>query len=158
MKMRLSAACFVLLAFCLSFADDDHHHMDPNEKLGSVQFPISCSAESQKPFERAVAMLHSFEYEQAESGFKQVAAKDPKCAMAYWGQSLTLFHLLWARPSAADLQRGHELAQKAQQLKPKTKREQEYVDAVVTLYQTGESRTQKASRQLRQCHGESGQR
>ncbi len=138
MKMRLSAACFVLLAICLSFADDDHHHMDPNEKLGSVQFPISCAAESQKPFERAVAMLHSFEYEQAESGFKQVGAKDPKCAMAYWGQSLTLFHLLWARPSAADLQRGHELAQKAHELKPKTKREQEYVDAVVTLYQTGD--------------------
>jgi tetratricopeptide (TPR) repeat protein len=138
MKMRLSAACFVLLAICLSFADDDHHHMDPNEKLGSVQFPISCAAESQKPFERAVAMLHSFEYEQAESGFKQVAAKDPKCAMAYWGQSLTLFHLLWARPSAADLKRGHELAQKAHELRPKTKREQEYVDAVVTLYQTGD--------------------
>jgi hypothetical protein len=139
MNLRFLAACLVLLACSLSLvADDDHHHMDPNEKLGSVQFPISCGAESQKPFERAVAMLHSFEYEQAESGFKQVAAKDPKCAMAYWGEAMTLFHLLWARPSKADLQHGNELAQKAQELKPKTKREQEYVDAVSALYQTGE--------------------
>jgi tetratricopeptide (TPR) repeat protein len=139
MNLRFTAACLVLFACSLSLvADDDHHHMDPNEKLGSVQFPISCAAESQKPFERAVAMLHSFEYEQAESGFKQVAAKDPKCAMAYWGESLTLFHLLWARPSKADLQRGNELAQKAHELKPKTKREQEYVDAVAVLYQNGE--------------------
>jgi tetratricopeptide (TPR) repeat protein len=139
MNLRFMAACLVLFASSISvFADDDHHRMDPNGKLGSVQFPISCSAESQQPFERAVAMLHSFEYEQAESGFKQVAAKDPKCAMAYWGQSLTLFHLLWARPSAGDLKRDHELAQKAHKLKPKTKREQEYVDAVVTLYQTSD--------------------
>jgi tetratricopeptide (TPR) repeat protein len=139
MKMRLSAACFVLLAFCLSFADDNHHHMDPNEKLGSVSFPISCSPESQKPFERAVAMLHSFEYEQAESGFKQVAASDPQCSMAYWGEAMTLFHLLWSRPTAADMKRGDELAHKAQQLKPKTKREQEYVRAVEVLYKPSES-------------------
>jgi hypothetical protein len=67
-----------------------------------------------------------------------VAAKDPQCAMAYWGQAMTLFHLLWSRPTAADMKRGDELAHKAQQLKPKTKREQEYVDAVSALYQTGE--------------------
>ena len=141
MNLRLTAACLILFACSMSaFADDDHHHMGPNDKLGSVSFPISCKPESQKPFELSIAMLHSFEYEQAESGFKQVAAKDPQCAMAYWGQSLTLFHLLWSRPSKADLQRGHELAEKAQQLKPgtKTKREQEYIDAVVTLYQAGD--------------------
>ena len=139
MNLRFTAACLVLFACSISvFADDNHHHMDPNDKLGSVSFPISCATESQKPFERAVAMLHSFEYEQAESGFKQVAAKDPKCAMAYWGEAMTLFHLLWSRPTAADMKRGDELAHKAQQLKPKTKREQEYVDAVSALYQTGE--------------------
>jgi tetratricopeptide (TPR) repeat protein len=141
MNLRLTAVCLTLFACSLSaFGDDDHHHMGRNDKMGNVSFPISCAPESQKPFELSVAMLHSFEYEQAESGFKQVAAKDPQCAMAYWGQSLTLFHLLWARPSKADLQRGNELAQKAQQLKPgtKTKREQEYIDAVSALYQTGE--------------------
>ncbi len=161
MNLRLTAACLILFACSMSaFADDDHHHMGPNDKLGSVSFPISCKPESQKPFELSIAMLHSFEYEQAESGFKQVAAKDPQCAMAYWGQSLTLFHLLWSRPSKADLQRGHELAEKAQQLKPgtKTKREQEYVDAVVTLYQAGDLEHKKRLANYATAHGDGRQR
>ncbi len=137
-KMRLASLFAVVLACSfVALTDDDHHHMDANEKLGSVSFPVSCAPESQKPFERAIAMLHSFEYEQAESGFKQVATQDPQCAMAYWGQAMTLFHLLWARPSEADMKHGAELAQKAQQLKPKTKREREYIKAVAVLYQTG---------------------
>jgi len=32
-------------------------------------------------------MLHSFEYEDAEATFAAVARRDPKCAMAYWGEA-----------------------------------------------------------------------
>ena len=30
------------------------------EKIGQVTFPVSCAPAMQKPFERAVALLHSF--------------------------------------------------------------------------------------------------
>ena len=61
----------LLLAF-LSFppavfgqSEEQHHHADTvrAEQYGSVHFPISCSGQVQQSFERGVAMLHSFEYE-----------------------------------------------------------------------------------------------
>src|SRR5713226_8586149 len=65
----------LLLAF-LSFppavfgqSEEQHHHADTvrAEQYGSVHFPISCSGQVQQSFERGVAMLHSFEYEDADA-------------------------------------------------------------------------------------------
>jgi hypothetical protein len=36
-------------------ANEGHQHFDPNEKVGTVSFPISCVPATQKPFERSVA-------------------------------------------------------------------------------------------------------
>ncbi len=136
MNLRALVPYFALIVFSLPmFADDPHHHMmDPNEKLGSVSFPISCAAEVQRPFERAVALLHSFEYESANNQFREVVKKNPQCAMAYWGQAMSLYHQLWNRPSKEDLKRGGELIGKAQQLKASTLREREYMDALAVFY------------------------
>lgn len=123
------AACWLAL-----FADDSHSHLTPGEKLGIVSFPISCAPGVQKPFERGVALLHSFEYEAADDQFKEVAKQDPGCAMADWGQAMSLYHQLWNTPTKADLQRGRELMAQAQELKPKTKRESEYIGALDVFY------------------------
>lgn len=137
MKLR-SFALILLSLFCALtvFADDVHHHdaHDPNEKLGTVNFPTSCTAEAQRPFERGLALLYSFEYESAENQFKDVAAQDPKCAMAYWGQAMSLYHQLWSRPSKEDLKNGHELVEKARQLKPPTPPEHDYIAAIAVFY------------------------
>lgn len=125
----------LILALLPALADDQHHHMmDPNEKLGSVTFATSCAAEVQKPFERGVALLHSFEYESADKQFQEVAKKDQKCAMAYWGRAMSLYHQLWNRPPKEDLKRGQELIGKAQQLKAGSAREREYIDALAVFY------------------------
>ena len=84
-------ACVLLFSVLISFtafADDDdknhHHHEDLTEtQLGTVHFPVSCSASVQKPFARGVALLHSFWYEEAEKEFLQIAKDDPHCAMAH---------------------------------------------------------------------------
>ncbi len=139
--MKLRILFFFLLIACWSFslrADDGHSHMAPGEKLGSVSFPISCAAAVQKPFERGVALMHSFEYESAENQFKEVAKQDPGCAMAYWGQALSLYHQLWSRPTKADLKRGNDLLSHAQELNPKTARESEYVSALAAFYRDAE--------------------
>ena len=65
-------ACLLLGTVCAlpGFALDDEmhgHHHDPNEQLGKVSFPISCEPGSQAAFERGVALLHSFGYEEAGS-------------------------------------------------------------------------------------------
>jgi hypothetical protein len=144
MNLRSFAVCFLLAFSSLSlFADDDHHHgTDPNEKLGSVSFPISCAADVQKPFERGVALMHSFEYEPAENAFKEVAAHDPQCAMAYWGQAMSIFHSLWTRLHKEELAKGRALLEKAKaaenqanaQGRPTSERERDYIKALTVLY------------------------
>jgi hypothetical protein len=121
-------------------ADDVHHHdaHDANEKLGTVNFPTSCTPEAQKRFERGLALLYSFEYEVADNQFQEVAASDPQCAMAYWGRAMTLFHQLWNRTSDEDLKRGHDLTEKARRLHPATAREREYIEAAAVYYRSSD--------------------
>jgi len=116
--------------------DDDmgHHHHDPNEKLGKVSFPISCTPASQSGFERGVALLHSFGYEEAEEQFTEVAKKDPACAMAHWGVAMSLFHQIWERPEDAILKRGHDEIEQAQKIGAKTERERGYIAALGAFY------------------------
>ena len=128
----------VLPLFCLSAAvaaDEGHqHHHDATEQLGKVSFPISCAPAVQKPFERGVALLHSFGYEEAEEQFQQVAKQDPSCAMAHWGVAMSLYHEIWERPQDTTLKRGWEEVQEAQKLGAKTGRERGYIAAVAAFY------------------------
>src|SRR5260370_10647831 len=134
MKLRSAGGVLSLTLWSLTAVADDMHHHDLGEKLGTVSFPISCSPAVQKPFERGLALLYSFEYEEADNQFKAVAAKDAKCAMAYWGQAMSLYHQLWARPGKEDLKRGADLLVRAKGLKPATGREREYIDALTVFY------------------------
>lgn len=63
--------------------------------LGTVNFTTSCSPAVSSDFNHAVALLHSFEYDEARAAFSAVLKKDPKCAMAAWGEAMTYFHGLW---------------------------------------------------------------
>ena len=135
MNPRITALFFSLLITALpALADGGHHHLMPGDTVGTVSFPTSCSPAVQKSFEHGVALLHSFEYEMADNEFKAVAEHDPRCAMAYWGQAMTLYHQLWDRPSKENLKEGAELLKKAADLKPKTAREREYIDALTIFY------------------------
>jgi peroxiredoxin len=59
------------------------------EGTGSVQFPVTTSSElAQKFFTQGVGQLHGFWYFEAERSFRQAAAIDPECAMAYWGMAM----------------------------------------------------------------------
>jgi len=67
----LITALTILLSTAVVMAYDDA------ENLGQVQFPVSCSSEAQTPFNRAVALLHSFWYADAVKGFTTVTEADP---------------------------------------------------------------------------------
>jgi tetratricopeptide (TPR) repeat protein len=103
--------------------------------LGKVQFPVSCSAEAQPEFNRAVALLHHMTYPQAKIAFEHVAELDPQCAMAHWGVAMTLFQPLWpTRPGPAELQQGWESVQKAKALAPPTEREKLFIAAAEAFF------------------------
>src|SRR5579864_683239 len=133
MKRLLCLALFVSLLHPTSFTDDEknHHHEDLTEtQLGTVHFPVSCSASVQKPFERGVALLHSFWYEEAEKDFLDIAKDDPKCAMAHWGVAMSLWHQLWNQPDAKVIARGAKEIKAGQKLqKTATAREKAYLAA-----------------------------
>jgi tetratricopeptide (TPR) repeat protein len=129
----LSLASLSVASLLLSAQEPQHHH-DVDEKVGSVTFTTSCAPEVQSQFERGVALLYSFEYEMADAQFEEVAKKDPRCAMAYWGQAMTLYHELWDRPSKAALAQGAELLAKARSLQPPTARERDYILALSVFY------------------------
>jgi Tfp pilus assembly protein PilF len=66
--------------------------------LGRVDFPTSCSAEAQPLLDKALALLHSFQYMEARQTFEQAQAADSKCAMAHWGKAMSLYEQLWMFP------------------------------------------------------------
>lgn len=116
-------------AFCLSA------NVTQPKRLGEVHFTVSCSPKVQKSFETAVALLHSFQYEEAQKAFDEVTQQDPQCAMAWWGKAMSLYHQLWDWPSAATLKTGREDIEKARRLGAKTRREREYIAAAAAFYQ-----------------------
>ena len=57
---------------------------------GKVCFPVTTTnAEAQAFIEQGVGQLHGFWYFESERSFRQAAALDPECAMAYWGMALS---------------------------------------------------------------------
>jgi tetratricopeptide (TPR) repeat protein len=128
----------LLLAFP-AFADDEQghqHHEDLNQtQLGTVRFPVSCAAAVQKPFQRGVALLHSFWYEEAEKEFLQIAKDDQHCAMAHWGVAMSLWHQLWNQPDETVIAHGLDEVHKAQaEDKKVTARERDYIAAIAAFY------------------------
>ena len=122
-----------------AFGDDEHghaHHEDlTTAQIGTVNFPVSCSAPVQKPFERGVALLHSFWYEEAQKEFQQIAVDDPNCVMAHWGVAMSLWHQLWNEPGEPVLQQGRdELHQAKTTDGTTTPREKAYLAAISAFY------------------------
>jgi tetratricopeptide (TPR) repeat protein len=99
-----------------------------------VNFKVSCTPPAQKQFNRAVAWLHSFEYEEAEKVFTEVAVTDPRCGMAYWGIAVSNYHPLWAPPTPAQLQTAASAVEKAKALSATTQRERDYIAAIEVFY------------------------
>jgi tetratricopeptide (TPR) repeat protein len=144
--LTLTAPFIVAILFATSTAAQEHTHpRDATERLGTVHFATSCAPEVAPHFNRAVALLHSFEFGSAIRAFRDVLARDSTCAMAHWG--LALSH--WSNPVApgnralAVLQRGREAAQTAARLAATvSERERAYISAVGQLYADHETRDQ----------------
>ncbi len=122
-----------------AIADDDQnhpHHEDlTTAQLGTVDFSVSCAPDVQKPFQRGVALLHSFWYEEAEKEFTQIAVDDPHCMMAHWGVAMSLWHQLWNNPDPKVIQRGLDEVHEAKTTDgPTTPREQAYLSAIAAFY------------------------
>lgn len=128
----------VVFASSASMLMAQHHHHgaeggDPNaalEKFGSVHMPISCAASVQVPFERGIALMHSFWYEEAIKQFQAVAVADPQCAMAQWGLAMAEWRPFWDGMPEERRKAGIVEIDKATALNAKTDRERRYIGAL----------------------------
>lgn len=126
-----AAGCLFMLA---AAAQDHPPHARP-ETLGTVNFSTACAPAVQPDFNRAVALLHSFQFGPATGGFRSVLARDPDCGVAYWGIALAS----WSNPfagfkSPAQLAQGLQAVEAGRAHPPKTARERAYIAAVAHLY------------------------
>ncbi|HET6796245.1 MAG TPA: hypothetical protein VFH40_03715 [Gemmatimonadales bacterium] len=118
-----------------SEAHEHMAHAHGKGQLGTVSFTVSCDPEAGRRFQRAMAALHSFWWEEAESGFNRVLEADPKCGMADWGLALNAWgNPFVTGPSGAALARGAEAAAKAESLSARTPRERGFIAATAALY------------------------
>lgn len=101
--------------------------------FGDVKFSVSCAYDSRKTFDLAIALLHSFEYEEAQRAFVHVIDIDPDCAMAYWGVAMSMYHSLWSPPSETELIKGNKLLKIADGLE-KSEQEAKYISAIKAFY------------------------
>lgn len=107
----------------------------PDGQFGKISFTASVPEEFRSDFNIAVALLHSFEYDESEKVFAKIVDKAPDCAMAWWGVAMSNFHPLWAPPVPAELEKGAKAVQIARSIDKKTKRESDYIEAIATFYQ-----------------------
>ncbi|MDB5208911.1 MAG: hypothetical protein JWR72_3986 [Flavisolibacter sp.] len=105
------------------------------EMFGAVSFSASVPPKLQTYFNTAIALLHSFEYDEAEKMFAKVIDGAPSCAMAYWGVAMCNFHSLWAPPTEKELQKGIKAIEIARSISTKTKREADYIEAIAAFYE-----------------------
>jgi hypothetical protein len=104
-------------------------------QFGTVAFSLSCSEKVRENFNLATALLHSFEYTEAEKIFAKVIDVDPECVMAYWGVAMCNFHPLWSPPNQTDLQKGYKVVTLARSIVTDTStRESDYLEAIATIY------------------------
>ena len=133
-RNKLIAA--VLLVFTEARGMTQEHPHGNGEKLGEVHLATSCNEPARSDFNRAVALLHSFQFSRAIEGFNAVLREDSTCAIAYWGIALSD----WGNPFAPGiidmrlLQLGRESDERGERTGAKTDRERAYLEAVGKLY------------------------
>ena len=148
--MRRSSRVAIITAVALPAALSAQQHQHPaggQERLGTVHFPTSCAPRVAPTFDRAIALLHSFEFGAAIRAFEQVLADDSTCAMAWWGIALSRWTnpmVINIRPPAL-LERGRQAVDAGALVAARaTARERAYLAAVAKLYADHERLDQRA--------------
>jgi hypothetical protein len=143
--ISIAVVALFLVAAVPAAAQHDHAGQ-AGEKLGTVDFRTSCNPSVRADFNRAVALLHSFEFGSAIQAFSGVLEKEPSCGIAYWGIVLSN----WTNPfggirQPAVIERGQAAIAKARAATGLKfdERERAYFDAALMLFEGAPARPQR---------------
>lgn len=113
----------------------------PDAQFGSANFAITGDEKTQKDFNLAIELLHSFEYDESEKVFAKIIDETPGCAMAYWGVAMCNFHALWTPPAEPELVKGAKAIAIATSVTNKSARESGYINALGLFYKDWKTTT-----------------
>jgi peroxiredoxin/tetratricopeptide (TPR) repeat protein len=104
--------------------------------MPKIDFPISSKApQAQAYFNQGIGQLHGFWYFEAERTFRQIAALDPQCPMAFWGMAMANIN---------NSKRAKEFIQKAAALKEHADdREKLWIEALEAYHKDGDSKKRR---------------
>ena len=139
MNPRMNGCATAVFALALVSAaaahQDDKTAQGARKDYGQVLFKTSCTAEGQKQFDRALAMLHSFYFPETVKAFNAIPEADPACAIAYWGIAISQRPNPLVGPwDAATLKRGLDAIEKGEAIGAKTQRERDWLAALKEFY------------------------
>src|SRR2546426_3879729 len=140
LAMRIFLGAYALVLFLAPhalYAQSAPVSERPIAGLGHAHMDTSCSPGVSADFDRALALLHNFWYARALEAFREVAQRDPDCAIAYWGAAKTYDHPFWDPPTRSDESAAWALVQQGLRAPRTSPRERMYLAAVAALYKEG---------------------
>jgi tetratricopeptide (TPR) repeat protein len=136
----LAVAAYTLVSGAWAHDDDSAPQGKPPEKIGQVDFPVSCNADARREFNRAMALFHSFWFDPARKSFARVLEHDPKCAMANWGIAFMSMGNPFAWPANPNaMKAASAAAAEARRVGAGTQRERDYIEAAGVYFKDWES-------------------
>ena len=154
-SLTLSLALWIALV-AQAAAVESRREVGDLGAVGTVQFPTSCDPAVQRDFNRGVALLHSFFYEEARRVFTDIAQRDPECAMAHWGIAMTYNHPIWTAPDSSELAAGRAAVEKALAATKQNERERSFIRAVEAFYKGLDAPEVDAAPAAASCHAPMG--
>ena len=151
-KTAVAWALAIMLSMgaAVAWGHDEHDTQQGSrpEKIGEVNFPVSCNAAAQKEFNRAMALFHSFWFDPAKKSFSRVLEYDPGCGMAYWGIAFMSMGNPFAWPPNPIAMKAAATAMaEAQRVSAGSERERDYIAALALYFEDWET-TDHQSRAL----------
>jgi tetratricopeptide (TPR) repeat protein len=119
---------------------------------GTVQLAVTCAPEVKEDFLTALALLHSFFYEEARNRFQDIARRDPACALAQWGVAMSWYHPIWAPPTVEEFEKGREAARAAKKMAGGSAVERGLIEAIAAYYEAAPPATTTGPI-AQTCHG-----
>ena len=106
--------------------------------MPKVRFPVTAKdPQVQKFVEQGIGQLHGFWFFEAERSFRQAAAIDPECAIAYWGVAMANIENEGRAKSF--------IAEAVKRKGSASEREQMYIDAYNAFLSTGRDKNKERS-------------
>jgi hypothetical protein len=99
-----------------------------------VRFGTTCGPAATQAIDRAMTSFFVGDPVAAARGFRDVAAAEPRCAMASWGVALTAYQPLEQLPTRAEIAAGRDAIGRALRIGTSSARERDYLAALSTFY------------------------